>query len=117
MVREVRAQGTIEEILDGENLRHLPLTGAEMHRRDVYAPNVSPEALREVHDSALKKLTGATPAGSGRSRSRAVSRLLDYGGLPVDMLMMVLGPSVQNRHGPMFDEGHHFSRLVQQGGI
>ena len=88
-----------------------------MHRRDVYVPNVRPEALREVHDDALKKLTGATPAEPGESRSRAVARLLDYGGLPVDMLMLVLGPSVMNRHSLFFVEGHHFSGLVKEGGI
>ena len=87
-----------------------------------------------MHDDALKKLTGAATAdeggqplnlvqqvyssvGTGSKASSGVARLLDYGGLPVDMLMLVLGPSVMGRHGLLFIEGHHFSGLVKEGGI
>ena len=55
--------------------------------------------------------------GTGSKASSGVARLLDYGGLPVDMLMLVLGPSVMGRHGLLFVEGHHFSGLVKEGGV
>jgi len=123
-----------DRVAAAAGLSLIPLTATQLLRHEAYLVDVLEDQIREMHDHLWRKLSGAAttdeggvPQGLGgklihprmnSKTSRAVGRLLDFGGSGPSMLSAIFSkPAIQRYAQYMIDEEFVFPGLLKDIGL